>query len=255
MISRVRVPSHAPLSKRQVRALLEAAQKGDKKSRDRLVESNLKLVLSVVRRFSGRRADMDDLFQVGCEGLIKAIEGFDLSYDVAFSTYAVPRIIGEIRRYVRDNLPIKVGRSTRSLGEQAAIARERLTQSLGRSPTPSEVAAAVGAPKEEVVAALDALIPPRSLDQPIYLDDGEPLFLKDQISAASDLDPSHDPVENLALIQVLRELSPEERKFVRLRYLQRHSQTKVAQYLGRSQAHVSRMERRLLIRLRRLWER
>lgn len=243
------LPRGRVLSKEETRALLAAAQQGDAEARRQLVEANLRLVASIVQRFRAYGADQDDLFQVGSLGLIKAIDKFDLSFDVAFSTYAVPLIVGEIRHYLRENQPLRIGRALRDLALQAAQARERLTQELGRSPTADEIAAAIGAPREEVVMALDAQQPLASLDQPIDPDDSRSVPLGDAIPA----EPEVDPGESLALAQILRHLSAEERTIVALRYLQRLPQTEVAALIRRSQAHVSRLEKRIIERLRQLW--
>lgn len=248
--SGIRVPSGPALDPKTARNLIARAQAGDTAARDALIESNLRLVLSVVRRFYGRGADHDDLFQVGCLGLIKAVERFDLSYDVAFSTYAVPRIIGELRRYLRDDQPIKVGRSLRESGQAAQAARDLLEQRLGRPPTVDEIARHVGSDAQTIVMALEAAGRPASLDQPVDLGDGSPVYLKDQVA---DVDETDKPVVNLALMQVLEKLPEDERRLVHIRFIEGWSQVRTAEQMGCSQAHVSRMERRVIDRLRRLW--
>lgn len=247
-VTDVRVPDRVVLSDDEVRRLIREAQSGDEAARNRLVEANLRLVLSIVQRYKGRSIDLDDLFQVGCVGLIHAIMKFDLSYPVQFSTYAVPRIIGEIRQHLRADRPFKVGRTLGALGAQVGAARERLTADLERSPTPEEIAKHLGVSREDVLMALEADLQPASLDQPVDLGDGDPIFLKDQLPVEEGM-----PVENLALSQILQSLSEEERLLVTLRYLKQMPQTQVAEAIRCSQANVSRMERRVIDRMRRLW--
>lgn len=245
------LPQTPRLSHEEVRDLLAQAQAGESSARERLVEANLRLVMSVARRFLGRGRELDDLFQAGCLGLMRAIDRFDLQYDVAFSTYAVPLIIGEIQRYLREDQPIKVSRSLRSMASKVAEARETLSQRLGRSPTPGEVASHIGATREEVVAALDAASPVASLDEPLEDDEGQVTSLKERLRLEED---APGDVERIALRQVLARLKEDEREFVIARYVRRLSQTEIAQAMGCSQAHISRLERRIRERLRRLWE-
>lgn len=245
------LPQTRRLSHEEVRDLLAQAQAGESSARERLVEANLRLVMSVARRFLGRGRELDDLFQAGCLGLMRAIDRFDLQYDVAFSTYAVPLIIGEIQRYLREDQPIKVSRSLRSMASKVAEARETLSQRLGRSPTPGEVASHIGATREEVVAALDAASPVASLDEPLEDDEGQVTSLKERLRLEED---APGDVERIALRQVLARLKEDEREFVIARYVRRLSQTEIAQAMGCSQAHISRLERRIRERLRRLWE-
>ena len=245
----VSVPKGPTLSREEMRARIAAAQGGDREARNALVEANLRLVASIVQRFRGSGADPDDLFQVGCFGLMKAIEKFDLRYDVAFSTYAVPLIIGEIRRYLRDDRPVHVGRGLQELARAAREARERLTQALGRSPTADEIARELGVPRDELVLALDADQAPASLDQPLGTGDERPVLLGEQLASPE----TDEPIDSLALAQILRTLDETERTVITLRYLRRLPQTRVAQILRCSQAHVSRLEKRIIERLRRLW--
>ncbi len=245
------LPETPRLGVQEVRELIQLAQSGDAEARERLVEANLRLVMSVARRFTGRGRELDDLFQAGCIGLMRAIERFDLEYDVAFSTYAVPLITGEIQRFLREDQPIKVSRSLRSMASQVTEARELLTQQLGRSPTPEEVAAHIGATREEVVAALDAVSPVTSLDEAFEDDEGQGLSLKDRLHRDED---APGDVERIALRQVLERLNEDEREFVIARYVYQRSQTEIAEALGCSQAHISRLEKRIRERLRRLWE-
>ena len=252
--SGIRVPSRPPLGGERTRELIRRAQGGDRSARDELVEANLKLVLSVVRRFcgQGQGADPDDLFQVGCLGLIKAIERFDLAYEVAFSTYAVPLIIGELRRHLRSDHPIRVSRSLKETGQAAQRARERLEQSLGRPPTVEEIAREVGVDAQTAVMAIEALARPQSLDEPQGPGDGDgpPLYLKDRVASE---DICEKPVISLALAQVLARLPDFERRLIEIRFIEGVSQVTAARRLGCSQAHISRTERRAIERLRRLW--
>lgn len=223
-------------------------QQGDPEARRRLIEANLRLVHSIVRRFNHRWGDPDDLFQVGCIGLMKAIDGFDPRRGVRFSTYAVPVIIGEIRRHFREQSSIRVSRGLRALGQRVEETQRRLSQELGRSPSVDEIAKRLEIPPEEVAAAQEANRPPESLDQVAASPDGEGLSLYDQLGdAAPELARL---VDSLALRQALQALPGWERRLVALRYLQRRSQSETARELGVSQAHVSRAERRILAQLR-----
>ena len=248
---RLVLPQAPKLDPAEVKQLLARAQGGDQAAKERLVEANLRLVMSVARRFSGREREIDDLFQVGCLGLMRAIERFDLEYDVAFSTYAVPLIIGEIQRYLRENQPVKVSRSLQQLAARVMKARELLSTELGRSPTADEVAEHLEVTREEVVAALDASAPVKSLDETLEDDEGEGSALIERVHVGEEA-PVH--IEHIALRQVLEALREDEREFVIARYVRRMSQTELALVLGCSQAHISRMERKILDRLRRLWE-
>jgi len=206
--------------------------------------------VSIARRFQGT-ADPDDLFQAGCIGLLRAVERFDPGCGTAFSTFAVPLILGEIREHLRKEQPLKVGKGLLALGARAQQASEQLAQELGRSPTPAEVAGRLGVAPEDVVMALDALKPARSLDEPLAGDDEGERELGSLISSESD---APQRIESLALAQLLAKLRPEERAFIRARFFERLSQSELAARIGRSQAYVSRMERRILLRLRRLWD-
>lgn len=247
---RLRLPDRPPLSGERLRFLIEAAQRGDEAARSEVVEANLRLVVSIARRFQGT-ADPDDLFQAGCIGLLRAVERFDPGCGTAFSTFAVPLILGEIREHLRKEQPLKVGKGLLALGARAQQASEQLAQELGRSPTPAEVAGRLGVAPEDVVMALDALKPARSLDEPLAGDDEGERELGSLISSESD---APQRIESLALAQLLAKLRPEERAFIRARFFERLSQSELAARIGRSQAYVSRMERRILLRLRRLWD-
>lgn len=248
---RLTLPETPRLSHHETRELIRRAQAGDDEAKERLVESNLRLVMSVARRFLGRERELDDLFQVGCLGLMRSIDRFNLEYDVAFSTYAVPLIVGEIQRFLREDHLIKVSRSLRSMASRVAEARELLGHRLGRSPTAEEVAQQIGVTREEVVAALDATIPVASLDQPLEDEEGQSVSLAERLQLDED---AVGPTEHIALRQVLEALRQDEREFVIARYFHKLSQTELAEAMGCSQAHISRMERRIRERLRRLWE-
>ncbi len=233
----------------EVRRLVALARAGDKAARDRLVEGNLRLVRSLVARFSASGADPEDLFQIGCIGLLKAIDRFDLSYDVRFSTYAVPLIMGEIRRHLRDDGPMRVSRSLKQLAQQARRVRERLAAEMERDPTVAEVAEELGVSPEEVVEALDGVRPPASIHQTVHEGDGDPIYLLDQL-AAEDGQREGLWLDRVALREGLNQLDDRERTVILLRFFRDKTQTEVASILGCSQVQVSRLERRALERIR-----
>lgn len=236
------------LSNEEKRELLIRAKNGDDKAREKLINGNLKLVLSVIQSFGGRGENPDDLFQVGCIGLIKAIDNFDVSQDVRFSTYAVPMIIGELRRYLRDNNPIRVSRSVRDTAYKALTAKEKLTNKLGREPTPEEIAKELGLTRKEVVLALEAIVDPVSLFDPVYSDDSDTLYVMDQVSDKSDCDTSW--VEEINLREALKTLSDREKRIVMLRFMNGKTQMETAAEIGISQAQVSRLEKSALTRIK-----
>ena len=227
--------------------LLKKISEGDEEARDIFIKENLRLVLSVIQRFSGRGEQMDDLFQVGCIGLIKAINNFDLSFNVRFSTYAVPMIIGEIRRYLRDNNAIRVSRSLRDTAYKALQAREKLTNASGKDPTVAEIAKEMDLPREDVVFALDAIAEPVSLFEPIYHDGGDALYVMDQVQGD---DSDEQWVEQIALRQAMSRLNDRERKILTLRFFEGKTQMEVAGEIGISQAQVSRLEKGALERMK-----
>lgn len=233
----------------EVRRLLARARAGDKEARDRLVEENLRLVRSLVSRFSVSGADPEDLFQIGCIGLLKAIDRFDLNYDVRFSTYAVPLIMGEIRRHLRDDGPMRVSRSLKQLAVQTRKVREQLAAELQRDPTVHEIAAELGVAPEEVVEALDGVRPPASIHQTVHEGDGDPIYLLDQL-AAGDGHREGLWLDRVALREGLEQLDERERMVILLRFFRDKTQTEVASILGCSQVQVSRLERRALDRIR-----
>lgn len=236
-------------SKEEVRALLAKAQAGDSDARNILIEGNLRLVASVARRFANR-ADPDDLFQVGCIGLMHAIDKFDLSYDVQLSTYAVPLIMAEIQRFLRENRTVRVTRHGLDLARRASEARSALEIELGRSPTPQEIGERIGAAREEVVAALDAVSPTSSLDEQYDGDEGETGLTRLDRLRSRLRTPEELVVDGMALKAALRALSDAEREVLLWRFVQEKRQVEVAALLGVSQAHVSRLERRVLHKLR-----
>ncbi|MGI6081504.1 MAG: SigB/SigF/SigG family RNA polymerase sigma factor [Limnochordia bacterium] len=236
------------LSSEQTRRLLSAAQGGDTQAREMLIHANMRLARSITRRFTGRCTDPEDLFQVACLGLMKAIDNFDLSFDVRFSTYAVPCIIGEIRRYLQQDRPVRLGRSLQERVGAVSQARERLTHELGRSPTTNEIACWLNIEREEVITALEAASTPASLEEVIHESEGEPILLQDQIGAEET--DSLVFIDNLALQQVLNVLSEEERSLVTMRFFQNMRQVDVAKALRLSQPQVSRLEQRILRKMR-----
>ena len=222
-------------------ALLRRAKNGDSAARERLVEGNLRLVLSVLQRFSGRGENADDLFQVGCVGLLKAIDNFDISQNVRFSTYGVPMIIGEIRRYLRDNSAIRVSRSMRDTAYRVLQAREKLQREQQREPTVEQIARELDIPREEVVFAMDAVCDPVSLFEPIYSDSGDAVCVMDQVRDSRNTD--EDWLEQIALKEAMSRLSARERLILALRYSDGKTQMEVSSEIGISQAQVSRLEK------------
>ena len=229
-------------------ALFRQYQAGDEQAREELIHSNLRLVLSVLQRFANRNENPDDLFQVGCIGLMKAIDNFDLSQNVKFSTYAVPMIIGEIRRYIRDNNPIRVSRSLRDIAYKALQMREQLTAQYGREPSIEQIAKSLELTSEEVTAALDAIQDPVSLYDPIYNDGGDPIYIMDQICDTKNTD--FHWLENIEIKQALNKLTPREQMIIDLRFFQGKTQMEVADEISISQAQVSRLEKGALQTMR-----
>ena len=224
--------------------LIRQAQDGDKKARDKVVSDNLGLVHAIVRRFEKRGHDREELFQIGCIGLIKAIDHFDLSLNLAFSTYAVPMILGEVRRYLRDNNSIRVSRSLRDTAYKALYAREQLTRTNSKEPTLMEIAQEIGVSKEDITYALDAIQTPVSLYEPVYTDGGDPLYVMDQISDKKNLEENW--VEDLSLVEAMKRLPERERHIIDMRFFEGKTQTEVAQEIHISQAQVSRLEKNAL---------
>ena len=237
------------LSNEKMRELLRAMQEGDENARRQLIQGNLRLVLSVIQRFNNRGEPVDDLFQVGCIGLMKAIDNFDLSQNVKFSTYAVPMIIGEIRRYLRDNNPIRVSRSLRDIAYRALQVRDSLVAKYSREPTIGQIAAVLKMPREEIVYALDAIQEPVSLFEPIYHDGGDPIFVMDQISDEKNEDSNW--LEGISIREAMSKLGERERLILTMRFFGGRTQMEVAEEIGISQAQVSRLEKAALKHLRR----
>lgn len=229
------------LSNEEMRELFRQYQDGDWTARQKLVNGNLRLVLSVIQRFNNRGEYVDDLFQVGCIGLMKAIDNFDLSQNVKFSTYAVPMIIGEIRRYLRDNNPIRVSRSLRDIAYRALQVRDELTNQYSREPTVHEISEKLGLPNEDVVFALDAIQDPVSLFEPIYHDGGDPIYIMDQISDERQRDAQW--VDHIALREAMKKLNAREKLILSMRFFEGKTQVEVAEEIGISQAQVSRLEK------------
>ncbi len=236
------------LNDEEKRNLLIKAKNGDKKAREELIDGNLRLVLSIIQRFTSRKENLDDLFQVGCIGLVKAIDNFNIELDVKFSTYAVPMIIGEIRRYLRDNNSIRVSRSVRDLAYKALQAKEELTKETSSEPSIEQISCRLGEKKEDVVSALEAITEPISLYEPIFNDSGDSMYIMDQISDSSSTDEMW--VEDIALRDAMKKLSEREKKIIDMRYYVGKTQSEIAKEIGISQAQVSRLEKSALERLK-----
>ena len=241
--------SKLPLLKNaEMRELIAAAQSGDSAARDKLINGNLRLVLSVIQKFSGRGESMDDLFQVGCVGLIKAVDNFNTELDVKFSTYAVPMIIGEIRRYLRDNNAIRISRSVRDLAYRALGTREELTRLKQSEPTIEEIAAQLGESREAVMRAMEAIVEPISLYEPVYSENGDSIYVIDQVSDANSSDECW--LENIALRDAMTKLSERERSIINMRFYKNKTQMEIAEEIGISQAQVSRLEKGAIEKMR-----
>lgn len=232
----------------EMKDLMIKMKKGDKEAREKFISGNLRLVLSVIQRFNNRGENVDDLFQVGCIGLIKAIDNFDLSQNVKFSTYAVPMVIGEIRRYLRDNNSIRVSRSLRDTAYKALQVRDKLISKNNKEPTITEISQELNIPREEVVFALDAIQDPVSLFEPIYHDGGDAIFVMDQISDNKNYDENW--IENISIKQAMQKLNKREKLILNLRFFEGKTQMEVANEIGISQAQVSRLEKTALGHMR-----
>lgn len=237
--------SKLPLLKQAEKDVLFAKiEKGDMQAREQYIEGNLRLVLSVIKRFSGSSENVDDLFQIGCIGLIKAIDNFDSSLNVKFSTYAVPMIVGEIRRFLRDNNSIRVSRSLKDTAYKAIYAKERLMKENLKEPSINEIASEIGVSKEDIVYALDAIQNPMSLYEPIYTDGGDTLYVMDQICDKKNKEELW--VEHLSLSDAMKRLNAREHEIITLRFFEGKTQMEVADIIGISQAQVSRLEKNAL---------
>ena len=229
--------------------LLRRSKAGDRQAREELIEGNLRLVLSVIQRFAGRGESVDDLFQVGCVGLIKAIDNFDISQPVKFSTYGVPMIVGEIRRYLRDNSAIRVSRSMRDTAYRVLQAREHLMAENQKEPTVEEIAKVLDIPREEVVFAMDAIVDPVSLYEPVYSDSGDTICVMDQVKDQKNTDENW--LEQIALKEAMDRLSDREKHILRLRFFEGKTQMEVSARIGISQAQISRLEKNAIQKIKR----
>ncbi len=241
--------SKLPLLKaEEKKQLFQKIEEGDAVARETYIEGNLRLVLSVIKRFASSNENVDDLFQIGCIGLIKAIDNFDSTLNVKFSTYAVPMIIGEIRRFLRDNSSIRVSRSLKDTAYKAIYARENLTRKNQKEPTLEEIAGEIGIPREDIAYALDAIQNPMSLYEPIFTDGGDTLYVMDQISDKKNKEETW--VEHLSLSEAMKRLNPREHEIISLRFFEGKTQMEVAESIGISQAQVSRLEKNALRTMR-----
>jgi len=229
--------------------LIERAHEGDKEAREKLVVDNVGLIWSIVRRFAGRGYEQEDLFQIGSIGLIKAIDKFDMTFDVKFSTYAVPMIAGEIKRFLRDDGMIKVSRSLKEMAYKAYILREQMEKEYKREPTLTEIATELGVPKEELAQAIDASAEIESLQKIIYQGDGNDISLMDKLPQEGD--PCEDVMNKMLLEQMMRGLDEKEKQIIHMRYFLDKTQTQIAEELGVSQVQVSRMEKKILQKMKR----
>ncbi len=244
-VNTAKLPLLKPEEKEKLFAMIA---EGDTVAREKYIEGNLRLVLSIIKRFSSSNENVDDLFQIGCIGLIKAIDNFDASLNVKFSTYAVPMIIGEIRRYLRDNNSIRVSRSLKDTAYKAIYTREVLTRKNLKEPSIEEIAQEIGISKEDIVYAMDAIQNPMSLYEPIYTDAGDTLYVMDQISDKKNKEENW--VEHLSLNEAIKRLADRERDIITLRFFEGKTQMEVADIIGISQAQVSRLEKNALKSMR-----
>ena len=240
------------LTSDETKELFKLMKNGDKDAREKIINGNLKLVLSVIQRFGGRGENADDLFQIGCVGLIKAIDNFDTSLDIQLSTYAVPMIIGEIRRYLRDNNMVRVSRSIRDLAYKVLQAKEKLTREKGKEPTIEEIAKELNVDKEEIIVSLDAIQDPVSLQEPVYNDGQESLYVMDQVKDKKNTDELW--TENITMSEALKRLNDKERMIIDKRFFEGRTQMEVADEIGISQAQVSRLEKNALEHIKRYYK-
>ena len=236
------------LKEKEKRELLLRIKDGDNCAREKFIKGNLRLVLSVIQRFNNRGENVDDLFQVGCIGLMKSIDNFDLNQNVRFSTYAVPMIIGEIRRYLRDNNSIRVSRSLRDIAYKALVVRDKYVKDNNKEPTVAEISKELNIPREEVVFALDAIQDPVSLYEPIYHDGGDAVFVMDQVKDSKNIDENW--LKTISIKEAMKRLSEREKLILNLRFFNGRTQMEVAQEIGISQAQVSRLEKNALKHMR-----
>lgn len=243
-LSDMNLPRFPLLNEEEMINLLIKAKAGDKNAREYLINCNLKLVFNLVQRFEGRGYELEDLFQIGTIGLMKAIDKFDLSYNVKFSTYAVPMIIGEIRRFLRDDSPVKISRSLKETAYKVHRTKEDLTRSLGREPNIGEIAESLNLSREEIVAALEAVQSPSSIHDTIYQDEGDPIFVLDQLSDNKGEEGGW--FDKIVIKESLKKLPEKHRQVILLRFFQDKTQTEVAEIIGLSQVQISRIERQAL---------
>lgn len=231
----------------EMRELLDRSHHGDKDARDKLICGNLRLVLSVIQRFTSRGENPDDLFQVGCIGLIKAIDNFDPSHEVMFSTYGVPMISGEVKRFLRDNNAVRVSRSMRDTAYRAMQIKEQLTNENGKEPNITEIAKRMELPPEDIVIALESIVEPVSLYEPVFSDGGDTIYIMDQVKGGT---TDGDWLEEIAMREAIRDLTDRERKILSMRFIDGKTQTEVAGEIGISQAQVSRLEKGAMSRIK-----
>ena len=231
----------------EMRELLDRSHHGDKDARDKLICGNLRLVLSVIQRFTSRGDNPDDLFQVGCIGLIKAIDNFDPSHEVMFSTYGVPMISGEVKRFLRDNNAVRVSRSMRDTAYRAMQIKEQLTNENGKEPNITEIAKRMELPPEDIVIALESIVEPVSLYEPVFSDGGDTIYIMDQVKGGT---TDGDWLEEIAMREAIRDLTDRERKILSMRFIDGKTQTEVAGEIGISQAQVSRLEKGAMSRIK-----
>lgn len=236
------------LSNEEKQELFKRIKAGDQKAREEFINGNLKLVLSIIKKFNNRGENVDDLFQVGCIGLMKAIDNFDLSQNVLFSTYAVPMIIGEIRRHLRDNNSIRVSRSLRDIAYKALQSKEKLTRQKAKEPTIEEISKDIEIPKEEIAYALNAIQEPVSLYEPVYNDGVDSLYIMDQIKDSKNIDENW--IEDITINEAMKKLNDREKLIINKRFFDGKTQMEVAEEIGISQAQVSRLEKTALLRMK-----
>ena len=251
-ISNVDTSTLPVLSNEEKNELFIKIKQGDEEARERFINGNLRLVLSVLQRFSNRCENMDDLFQVGCVGLIKSIDNFDLSLNVQFSTYAVPMIIGEIRRYLRDNNSIRVSRSIRDLAYKALQAKEKLTKEFNKEPSIDQIAKETGVDREDIVFSFEAIQDPLSLQEPVYSDGNESIYIMDQVKDIKESDEHW--ADSLTIEQAMKKLNEREKMIITKRFFDGRTQMEVAQEIGISQAQVSRLEKDAIGRIKKLYK-
>ena len=239
------------LTNKEKNELLIQIRSGDKEAREKFINGNLRLVLSVIQRFNGRGENIDDLFQVGCVGLIKAIDNFDTSLNVQFSTYAVPMIIGEIRRHLRDNNPIRVSRSMRDLAYKALQVKEKILKETQKEPSIEEIAKELGVEKEDVVVSLDSIQDPISLQEPVYNEGSDNIYVMDQVKDSKNTDELW--ADNLTLAEAMSKLNSREKSIIARRFFDGRTQMEVAEEIGISQAQVSRLEKNAIARIKKMY--